>query len=64
MTLRVMAKATSYHLPGSGAILVATYLLGMSLNVDMRSEKMYAVSTRTALVQKLEHTQHRVGRIF
>jgi len=50
-----MAKATSYHLPGSGSILVATYLLGMSVNVDMWSEKMYAVSTRSELFQKLEH---------
>jgi len=55
MTLRVMAEATSYHLPGSGSILAATYLLLVSVNVDMRSEKMYAVSTRTELVQNLEH---------
>ena len=55
MTPRVMAEATSYHLPGSGSILVATYLLGTSVNVDMRSKKMCAVSTHTELVQKLEH---------
>ena len=54
MTLRAIAEATSYHLPDSGSILAATYLLRMSVNVDMRSEKMYAVSTRTELVQKLE----------
>lgn len=50
-----MAEANSYHLPGSGSILVANYLLGMSVNVYMRSEKMYALPTRTELVQKLEH---------
>lgn len=55
MTLRVMAEASSYHPPGYGSILAATYLLGMSVHVDMQSEKMYAVSTRTELVQKLEH---------
>jgi len=56
MTPRVMAEATSYHLPGSGSILVATYLLGTSVNVDMRSKKMCAVSTHNELVQKSEHT--------
>jgi hypothetical protein len=43
MALRVMAEATSYHLPGSGSILVVTYLLGMLTNIDMGSEKMYAI---------------------
>jgi hypothetical protein len=50
MTLCVMAEATSYYLPGCGSILAATYLLSMSVNIDMQSEKMYAITTRTEVV--------------
>jgi hypothetical protein len=64
MTLCVMVETTSYHLPGSGSILVATYLLGMSVNVDMRSEKMYAASTRTELFKNWNTHSTEKGGFF
>jgi hypothetical protein len=63
MTLHVMAETTSYNLPGCTSNVGATYLLRMSVNIDMDGIKCTRYLHALNLLKKLKHSpQHRVGR--